>query len=425
MIPNPLPVVTHTSKQPRRNARDYKNLSRVKIFNHFKTELKKAQPGHEFTEFLQKGIFTWIKHLFKSGFGKKHEYTVWPPGGFVGIYPIQPSPVARREGVVIAVAADWATDTVESFAIGAQMAGHHPEYTIHLGDTYYVGAPSEVEANFLPVGNSPWPRGSRGSFALLGNHEMYSRGYAYFREVLKSFGATMPDGRHEPQQAPFFCLENEHWCILGLDTGYNSVGFLDLGSDGRFEPALLDWLGSQVFSRPKKGLLILTHHQYITAFHHEVEYRRPAAQLATYIGKDKPVLWLWGHEHKFSLYAKAQIGEGITAYGRCIGHGGMPIELAGRDFRRAPGREGSDKLVAVDTREYPNPYGLTLGFNGYALVRIAGRRLTIEYHDLHRPLLTETWLHTGEGAIEAESIDCLQPGLDCEEGKGWADAIRK
>ena len=42
---------------------------------------------------------------------------------------------------------------------------------------------------------------------------------------------------------------------------------------------------------------------------------------------DREVIWLWGHEHRLAVYGKFQSKNGIKAFGRCIGHGGMPVEL--------------------------------------------------------------------------------------------------
>ncbi len=50
----------------------------------------------------------------------------------------------------------------------------------------------------------------RNSFALNGNHEMYSGGRPYFNRVLPSFN----------QEASYFTLYNDYWQIHGLDTAY-------------------------------------------------------------------------------------------------------------------------------------------------------------------------------------------------------------
>jgi hypothetical protein len=56
-------------------------------------------------------------------------------------------------------------------------------------------------------------------FCLDGNHEMYARGFAYFDRILPALG-PMLHGKPCAQKASFFCLENEYWRIIGLDTAY-------------------------------------------------------------------------------------------------------------------------------------------------------------------------------------------------------------
>src|SRR6202035_5285651 len=97
----------------------------------------------------------------------------------------------------------------------------------------------EIASNFTAVGN-PWTRGKVGSFALLGNHEMYAQGIAFFDHLLHTLGSRDRSSRnYGGQKARFFCLENDHWRILGLDTGYHSISkpFIELifGADCHFD----------------------------------------------------------------------------------------------------------------------------------------------------------------------------------------------
>ena len=69
--------------------------------------------------------------------------------------------------------------------VANQVAKSRPDFTIHLGDVYYVGDGTEVKENFLGEKTSAytpvkWPMGTKGSFALTGNHEMYAHGNGYF-----------------------------------------------------------------------------------------------------------------------------------------------------------------------------------------------------------------------------------------------------
>ena len=417
---------------------DYKALSRSVAANHFNTEVKKSEVKadakettgeiktaaqrklHLLKEFTTKTIWQWLKFYVMNRFGRKADYQTYS-GADRGIYYLQ----GKNGTASIGVVADWATFTFESCEIATKMAEQTPDYTVHLGDTYYVGEPKEIAANFLGD-DCPWPRGSQGSFVLLGNHEMYARGIAYYEKLLPEMGIKS-GSKFSGQGAAFFCLENEHWRILGLDTGYHSIGKVPLlemipflAPNCHFDDKLMQWLEYDVkLGNPddKRGLVVLTHHQYLSAFKGETEYKKPAEQLAKFIGKDRPIVWIFGHEHKFSMYEKAQLGSGVTAYGRCIGHGGMPIEL--KDFKKDDGKKGFSKLAMVDTRE--TVAGSELGFNGYALLKVSGAKLEIEYRDLNGPLVTEQWLHANNeikgsvtqvnGALQTESFS---------EGKQWS-----
>jgi hypothetical protein len=188
---------------------------------------------------------------------------------------------------------------------------------------------------------------------------------------------------------------------------------------------MMDWLGETLRAKDpdgKKALLILTHHQYISAFKGETEYTKPAIQLAEKIGKDRSVVWLWGHEHKFSLYAKAQVEEGVKAYGRCIGHGGMPVELKG--FVMEEGKHGYNKLVMVDRRPIPGTDAYPLGYNGYAMLNLEGPTLGIEYYDIKGFLFAEHWKPDGKGGV---SGNITKPATDIRietyDNRPWEDAV--
>jgi hypothetical protein len=206
-----------------------------------------------------------------------------------------------------------------------EVTRHQPDYTIHLGDTYYVGDKKEIRNNFLPNA-SFWPYGNVGSFALNGNHEMYSNGYGFFDELLPWMG--LYHSKPVKQKASYFCLENEHWQIIGLDTGYRSVGIPILEllfSKADLRPEIIKWLKEELkVEDSNRGVVLLTHHQHTSAF--DKTYPAAARQLAEVFGKRK-VLWFWGHEHRLALYGQFKTDGGITAYGRCIGHGGMPVSL--------------------------------------------------------------------------------------------------
>ena len=242
--------------------------------------------------FLPSRLFKWIPQVAKYWFHKKHafrDYTAHGKG--TGIYPID-------DRVKISVAGDCGTGTDEARIVAAAMGKSDADFTIHLGDVYYVGDANEVRENFLGEKTSPyapvkWPMGAKGSFALNGNHEMYADGNGYWRMVLPRMGLKERGSEWGAGQwASFFCLENKHWRIIGLDTGYNSTRFewdkmpvlqrsKWLRKTTSFKPEcalpepLLAWLRSSVNpDEDKRGLTLLSHHGPHSAFEGWYQFRR-------------------------------------------------------------------------------------------------------------------------------------------------------
>jgi len=91
------------------------------------------------------------------------------------------------------LAGDWGTGTDIAQQVADFMVSTNPELTIHLGDIYYVGTESEVRQNCFGEDTPAykgvlWKMGTKGSFALNGNHEMYSGGNGYFEDFLPKLG---------------------------------------------------------------------------------------------------------------------------------------------------------------------------------------------------------------------------------------------
>jgi hypothetical protein len=312
----------------------------------------------------------------------------------------------------VALAGDWASGTDEAVSVANHIVSFDPHYTIHLGDVYYVGGRNETGENFLGIDNPHnhyqpcrWPAGSLGAFALNGNHEMYALGKAYFDEMLPTLGA-LKDGRPEGQRASFFCLENEYWRIIALDTGYMSIGVPVLEyfwpPDCGLPAAVLQWL-RKIVDGDRKATILLSHHNPFSRY--DTSYPRQAVQLKEFFA-EHPVLWFWGHEHRFVIYKEYRVAEGISALGRCIGHGGMPIELPG---------EVKDRNCPVefeDSRLYPNDENLTVGYNGFATLVLRGNQLEIRYIDVFGDtVFSEQWsardgvlTRTGSGVGVAASV---------------------
>jgi hypothetical protein len=326
-------------------------------------------------------VIEWLKAYWHNRIGRKHPFQTWKTHS--GIFKF-------NNTAKISLAGDWGTGTDEAFEVGQQIKASNPDYTIHLGDVYYVGDTTEVEENFLggkhgiysPVN---WPTGKYGEFALSGNHEMFARGFGYFDTLLPAM--SIVDGlKSVKQEASYFCLENDYWRVIGLDTAYNSIGWPILENISSPKCDLtqeqLDWLYQTVQPyKDTKATILLTHHQYYSAF--ENQYKAAASQLSMLF--HKPVLWFWGHEHRLAVYDKYNL-DNLEAYGRCIGHGGMPIEI------NCKIKNKDVLLLFTDNRAYPNDEGLHIGYNGFVNLTFDTYNLKVDYVDLKGTIIrTENW----------------------------------
>ena len=155
-----------------------------------------------------------------------------------------------------------------------------PHYTIHLGDIYYVGLPTEIQHCCLGIKphwaerGVRWPIGQNGSFTIPGNHELYSRGFGYWDYFLPHLGLFDSSNLTSPihaQTTSYWLLENDQWRIIGLDTGYDSFSLLFVDNASiKLPKKLIDWLitvvGLSTTMTDKRGLIFLSHHQLLSAW---------------------------------------------------------------------------------------------------------------------------------------------------------------
>jgi hypothetical protein len=371
-----------------------RKLPRSAALSHLYRAAEAAAPPNfpPLFKFGPSALWEWIKSYLKYVFHRKHPFpahTACPRNAMYGL-------TGDDGGAVrVSLAADWGTGTEEAASVAAQMSSFKPHYTIHLGDVYYVGDPPEVRENCLNIPNPDnnyepleWPHGSLGSFAMNGNHEMYAKGDGYFDVFLPTLGINVGPGKVSGQHTSFFCLENRYWRIIALDTGYNSTGIF---GNCRLPDAHIAWLKEVV--RPAadtRGIVLLSHHEYYSGF--ECPYTRPARQLWD-VGLQRPALWFWGHEHRLAGY---ELGgpKRLQVFGRCIGHGGMPIDPANPKHEPKP--------LFYDLRHAPN----TFGVNGFVNLTFTGSSLASVYVDLDgTELLRETWTVDANGAVRLSSIE--------------------
>jgi hypothetical protein len=395
-------------RQTQRHVRDLHKLPRSAALSQLYRAAEAAAPPNYPPVFLfaPSAIWHWVRNYLAYVFKPKHAFPTSTMSPQKAIYDL----VGENGGdsVRVSVAGDWGTGTSEAQAVAHQMMRFRPHFTIHIGDVYYVGDLAEVNENCLGIKNPnnnydplTWPVGSRGSFALNGNHEMYANGIGYFDLLLPQLGLRNAAGEMLGQQTSFFCLQNKYWRIIAIDTGYNSTGLPILshipginripgvGPDCRLRDELLQWVKEVVApERDQRGLIIMSHHQYYSGF--DNRYSKPAQQLWK-AGVRRPVLWFWGHEHRlagYDLYGS----DDLKAFGRCVGHGGMPVD------RGEPMRDPLPSFY--DNRVASNGFGV----NGHVNLSFTGAGLTAVYVDLNgNELLREQWAIDSSGAVQLVS----------------------
>lgn len=375
----------------------YLDLGHSEAENHAKTQLElyekhvkdTSSATNVVSSFFKTNLLGFAWHYLKSRFGPRHPYQAYPRNGDTGVYKLNSS-IPSRDEISIALLSDWASDTAESDAVAHLVARYAPDYTIHMGDIYFVGAPKEIEDNFTAP-HASWYYGASGSLALSGNHEMYSNGNAFFQHLLPAMYIQEGDVK-KSQQAGFFCLENEHWRIIGIDTGYTSVGrpFVEILSppDCHLKDEQVAWLRDVVqLGNPedKRGIIFLSHHPYISSFRED--YAKPGEQIRELMGNvTRPVVWFWGHDHRLVVYNVGTNGKGPEAYGRCIGHGGLPVETA------MPVGKDLEKIGYYDRRVRKVIKRHQIGYNGFVRLLLKGNVVTADYRDLEdQCVFEESW----------------------------------
>jgi hypothetical protein len=189
---------------------------------------------------------------------------------------------------------------------------------------------------------------------------MYSGGYGYFDDLLgeERFVRWQSDSRGQPSS--FFELFNEDWQILGLDSSYE---------DGGLEGPQPLWLEERLKHRGQRKSLLLSHHQFFSAYD---KCGEALIQKATPILTTHPVTaWFWGHEHRSMTFAAVP----EVKCGRCVGDGGVPVyQWHGiNDAYPAPGK--------YEHRRYFHSLLERWAYMGFAVLDFDGPAIKVRYID--------------------------------------------
>jgi len=282
--------------------------------------------------------------------GGKVPYIVWKNlDDFIIDWKVPPK--AR-----IAILGDWGTGQPEAKALLQAIAGKNPDIVIHLGDIYYSGTEFEMTNYFLNSWSSTFDLTKVRTFTLTGNHDMYSGGGAYY-QLIQKLG----------QPASYFCLRNDDWQFIALDTGLHDDNALD-ATPTFLEDTEVAWLKDKIATAGNRRTVLLSHHQLFTANEDiggVAVNQKFKAQVASIL--PNVTVWFWGHEHNQVIYKPYQ---GVL--GRCIGHAAYPVGIT----------EISDEPnhPEVPTEDVKLTKGPSFYSHGYVVMDLDGAAARVAYY---------------------------------------------
>jgi predicted phosphodiesterase len=259
----------------------------------------------------------------------------------------------------IGLIADWATGQNEALEVLRQVKRQNPQIVIHLGDTYYAGTAHEMENYFY----RPWTeilepnRSGITSFVTPGNHDLYSGGEPFY-DVIDRFG----------QPASYYCLRNEHWQVIGLDTALNDrLG----GPATTLEETEVEWLRDKIENAEGRRTVLLSHHQLFSTneqFDGKSYNEKLHRQLEPLLSRVD--IWFWGHEHDLVIFGEYK---GLKR-GRCIGGSAFPVgKYEMPEVQKNPDVPFNSQVMLSK--------GAVFYQHCYAVIRLNGPGATVDYYE--------------------------------------------
>jgi predicted phosphodiesterase len=274
------------------------------------------------------------------------------------------------QSATIGIVGDWGTGSSVAQDLLKQVAGYNPDLLMHLGDIYYSGTLFECQTCFLDICRAILPAQTP-VVTLAGNHDMYSAGLGYYWLV---------DQLH--QQASYFCIQNDDWQFLAMDTGYHDFDPLSVNTNVTYPTSEeIAWHLNKIQNRGKRRTALFSHHQLFSAF----EPIGGKAVNDRLLDQFKTVLpnidiWLWGHEHRLDVY-KPYLG---LQRGRCLGCSAVPEFVDPNYFTP---KFGDVPLQPVQLANDGSTYD-----HAYAIMKLNGPQAEICYYQQsapNKPLFTE------------------------------------
>jgi predicted phosphodiesterase len=256
----------------------------------------------------------------------------------------------------VAIVGDWGTGQQPAITVLEQIARKNPDVVIHMGDVYYSGTDFEMQTYFYNIWSAKLDLTRIPTYTLSGNHDMFSGGAPYYK-LIDQLG----------QPASYFCLRNDNWQFVAMDTGLHDSD--PLGNTPTYlEDSEVAWVTDKIQNCGGRRTVLLSHHQLFAAYE-PICGQSVNAHLSGQLSPLLPdvALWLWGHEHNLVIYQKYL---GVLA--RCIGHGAFPIGV--NEIPATP--------IYTQVPIVPVPLGNDGTFlnHGYAIMDLAGNSATISYY---------------------------------------------
>ena len=301
----------------------------------------------------------------------------------------RPARLPVHEEARVVVVGDWGSGLLGALRVAEQMRIQVVEaleqgrqvHVVHLGDVCtYAGEKREYRHNVLAKGR--WPvtkRQARGghvySWALNGNHDMFSGGRHYFETMLHDPRFRLQKGGGKPTS--YFVLHSVCWNIIGLDTAWRTE-LLTTGGIAELKDPQADVVAQVVAEDPKRSTLLLSHHQLTSIYDPTRIGKELPDKLKPVLGEGRVKAWIWGHEHRAMGFKEY---DGVQ-FPRCLGHGGMLTRYPSTppallpDGPRPPvslWEAKPDPPLDVDGEEYYR--------NGFAVLDLHGSEIEVRYFD--------------------------------------------
>lgn len=283
-----------------------------------------------------------------------------------------PQVIQIPDRVTIGIVGDWGTGdwgTAANPAPSTDVRNHlallKPDITIHLGDVYYAGTTDQELHSLIKI----WPSGTRASFTLNSNHEMYSGAKPYFAAIVQP-------PFDQQKGCSYFALENSKWIVVGLDSAYFSPEN-DLYLNGLIFPIgasneQASFLQAQSAKAQAAGkqLIVFTHHNGLD-LSGTTSNDLFTQVLGACAGGATPSYWYWGHNHAGAIY-KPFGDSGILC--RCCGHGALP-------WGQSSELSGSAGVAWYETRSANDADLPQRLLNGFAVLKLDGANMQEFFYD--------------------------------------------